>query len=240
MPTKVSVCIITFNEAVDLPDCLASVAFADEVVVVDSGSTDGTQDLARQAGATVFERKFDDFARQKNYAIDQSHHPWVLILDADERVTPALAQEIRHVIAEHAQVGYMIPFRHYFMDRWIRHGGQYPSYHLRLVQRSAAHYHGAVHEVFNIAESQTGHLSQPIDHYSYKTISELRRKLGQYSSAEAKQVQRRMIDVIYRPIGYFAKHYLWERGFLDGWPGLVWFGSFSYYQFLVARKAVWS
>lgn len=234
-----SVCIITNNEADDLPACIKSVNFAKDVVVVDQGSIDDTVQIAKGLGARVFHREFDNFANQKNFAISQCQSDWILVLDADERVSKELSMEIQGVISQqHEYLGYEIPFKHFFMGKWIKFGGQYPSYHLRLVLKRVANYKGDVHERFEIERKNTGILNFAILHYSYKDSAELFRKLDDYSTREAKNVRRNMVDLISKPLYVFVKNYFIKLGILDGLPGLVWHSAFAYYEYLVARKAV--
>ncbi len=198
----VSILILTRNEEEDLPGCLASVAWSDDVHVFDSFSTDQTLPIAESSGAHVQQRVFDDFASQRNAALERCHfrHPWVFVLDADERVPTELALELQQLpekmarqplAAERSNVqGFRVRRRDFFRDRWLRHA-QISPYYLRLVRPEAAHYTRAVNEVLQVA-GQVADLVAPLDHYPFsKGISRWLQKHDVYSTMEADLILRR-------------------------------------------------
>ena len=195
-----SVLIPARNEAGNLPDCLASAAFCAEVVVVDSGSTDGTPEVARQAGATVVDFRWGGaFPKKKNWALEHVpwKHDWVFILDADERITPALAAELRAAVAAPAHDGYYVNRRFHFLDGWLRHCGYYPSWNLRFFRHRLGRYEqpagGAdsqsgdneVHEHV-VLRGTAGYLRADMDHLAFPDIGTWVEKHNRYSNWEAR------------------------------------------------------
>ena len=187
--SQLSVIIITCNEAANIEACLKSVSFADEVVVLDSGSSDGTPDMARALGAVVHtSADWPGFGPQKNRALELAKFSWVLSLDADERVTNDLAQQIQAVVTADQPVAYEIPRLTQFCGRWIHHCGWTPDHVLRLFQRGTARFSDdLVHERVLLAQGTPARLTQPLLHYSYPTPAHYWRKLEQYSQAWAQQ-----------------------------------------------------
>jgi glycosyltransferase involved in cell wall biosynthesis len=191
---SISVLILTKNEKQDLPACLASVAWSDDVHVLDSLSTDGTQELARAAGARVTERPFDDYSKQRNFGLHDLpyRHPWLLILDADERIPQALAEEMKQAIstARPEVVGFRIRRRDFFLGRWLKHVQASPFY-IRLVRPKQVEYTPrVVNEVLvPIGTGQIGDLTQPFDHYPFsKGLDHWFAKHNAYSRMEADQI----------------------------------------------------
>lgn len=232
--------LIVKNEAADLPRCLASLGWVDEIVVVDDESTDDTVAIAEAAGAKVFSRKLDRFDTQRNFAIAQSSSDWILSIDADEEVSLALADEIRQVIgrASACQV-YGVPFVHRLLGRWIRHGGWHQP--LTRLYRRDAQWGGAVHEQVVATESY-GVLRHPILHWSHETISEFIDKLNRYTDREAamrldsgKPPSR--LKMIASPVRDFWRRYVRQRGYRDGFAGLVLAGLMAFYIFIARAKA---
>jgi glycosyltransferase involved in cell wall biosynthesis/SAM-dependent methyltransferase len=192
----VSVLVPTLNEARNLADCLAALAWAGEVVVFDSHSTDGTQQIASNWGARVVERTFSDFASHKNWALETIDfaHDWILIIDADERVTPGLEGEIRTVVARTGDRpgdrpggpdGYYLARKNIFAGRWIRHAAMYPDHNLRLFRRGRARYEPRIVHEHMICDGETGVLSEPLVHHDYKGIERYIDRHNTYSSLEA-------------------------------------------------------
>lgn len=234
MPQKLSVALITLNEAANLPRTLASIGFADEIVVVDSGSCDGTQALARQAGARLLEEPWRGFADQKNFAIAQCSGTWILSLDADEEVSPALAAEIRALLdAEPACAAYKIPRLNHFLGHPLRHGGYWPDPKLRLFRRDAARFgQRAVHETMEVTgEGGIGQLKGHLIHLCYPTLEEYIEHMNRYSTAAAQQLAAKgraprslpalLWQTIANPAATFLYNYIVRLGFLDGLPGLL-------------------
>jgi len=229
MAATLGVLVITFNEAAHIGRCLDSVkALATEMVVVDSYSTDDTVDLARARGATVIVRRWAGYSAQKQFALEQLDTDWVLWIDADEAVSPALARELREVLAgEHGHVaGYYVPRMVHYLGRWIRHGGWYPDPKLRLFRRTAARFDGRlVHEGVTL-RGATGSLGGALHHYPYRDRAHHAEKIERYARLAAHQIAREgrtpgMIDRLLRPPIRFLRMFVWKLGFLDGRAGFV-------------------
>ncbi|ARP90121.1 LPS biosynthesis protein [Bordetella genomosp. 9] len=226
---KLSVIVITKNEAANIVGCLDSVAFADEFIVVDSGSTDNTIELARAMGATVEQtHDWPGFGPQKNRALNLAQGEWVLSIDADERVTPELAKAIQDAIAAPACDAYEIARLSDFCGRFIRHSGWWPDYVVRLFRRDRARFSdAAVHEkVVPAPGSRVGRLAGHFLHYPYPNLDALVNKVNRYSSDAAAMMHARGKRTgIWGALGHgfwtFVRIYLIRRGFLDGRHGLV-------------------
>jgi glycosyltransferase involved in cell wall biosynthesis len=225
----ISISIITQNEADNLPDCLGSVAFAEQVVVVDSGSTDDTVRIARDFGCEVFLEPWrEGFGAQKQFAIDQCRSPWVLVLDADERIPPETAAKIRDIVANSALpvAGYSFPRKNFFQGRWIRHAGWWPDRVIRLFQRELGGMTEAtVHEAVKV-RGVIEPLDCPIEHYTESRLSRLLLKIDKYSTLgaqEAFEAGRRATvwSAISRASLTFLQDYLLRLGILDGPQGLT-------------------
>jgi len=236
----VSVTIVTRNEAARVGACLDSVSWADEIVVLDSGSTDGTQDLCRARGAIVIDRPWEGYAAQKNLAIDQTRHAWLLSLDADERVTDGLRDRILEVLASGGPAdGYRIPRRNFFFGKWLRHGDLWPDHQIRLFRRDRGRFNAkAVHESVEV-EGEIAELSEPIDHYSYDRVSEFFDRQVRYAALAAEDLATQgkvagWTDFALRPLFRFLKSYILKSGWRDGREGfLVSVGS-AFYVFMRA------
>lgn len=226
--TQLSVIIITFNEAANIEACLDSVAFADEVIVVDSNSTDGTVQLARQKGAKIrVTSDWPGFGRQKNRALQMAQMPWVLSLDADERVSTELALQIRQAVANEKNMALEIPRLTQFCGQWIRHCGWTPDHVLRLFRRDVARFSDdLVHERVLLDAASAGRLTTPLLHYSYPTPAHYWRKLEQYSQAWAAQrfatgQTTSMSRAGLAGLAAFLRSYFFRLGFLDGAMGFA-------------------
>ncbi|RXZ33128.1 glycosyltransferase family 2 protein [Oxalobacteraceae bacterium CAVE-383] len=225
---KLSVILITKNEAFHLQACLESVAFADQLVVVDSGSTDNTVEIARGAGAQVIQTAdWPGFGPQKNRALAAAEGDWILSLDADERVTPELAAEIQAILAlPQPAEAYEIPRKSWYCGRFIRHAGWTPDYVTRLIRRGSAQFSDdLVHERI-IVNGATGRLKMPLLHYSFRNFSQVLNKVDLYSTLSARQRydrgQRSSVGkAVLHGLATFIRTYIFKRGFLDGWHGLA-------------------
>ena len=222
-----SATLITHNEEANIEDALQSIAWADEVVVVDSGSTDRTVQICRQYTDKVFHRDWTGFVDQKNHAVTLASHDWIFSLDADERVGPELAREIEVLRKDGMRhAGYRIPRVAFFMGRWIRHGEWYPDRQLRLFDRRHGRWQGGrVHESVQV-EGDAGFLTGEIRHYTYRSLSDYLRRLETYTTLAAQDYREKgreasLLKVLGNPAGTFIKGYLLKRGFLDGTPGLM-------------------
>lgn len=223
----VSVAIITLNEEERLYDCLESVNFAQEVVVVDSGSSDRTVDTAKSFGAKVFVEPWQGFGRQKQLAIDYCNQPWILVLDADERVSPELALELTSVLASKAScAAYSVPRKNFFCGRWIRHAGWWPNRIVRLFQKGRARMSDRlVHEGLEV-DGTVGDLNGPLVHYANRDLSQTLEKINRYSSAGAEELYKKGVTssvckAVLRAKWGFVHNYLLRGGFLDGPEGFV-------------------
>jgi glycosyltransferase involved in cell wall biosynthesis len=233
----VSVAIITKNEEDNIGDCLESVKWADEIIVVDSGSDDGTADICEGYGVRFYTEPWKGFSAQKNSAIEKATKDWILSLDADERVTPELREEITALCESGtAKNGYFIPRKNFFLGRWIRHCGWYPDYTLRLIKRGKGSFgEREVHESLSV-RGDTGHLKHPMEHYTYKTISDYLKRLDRYSTLAARELQKEkkrygIHHIVFRPLYTFFHMYVIRLGFLDGYFGLMLSILYSFYTF---------
>ena len=242
----ISACVITLNEERRLPPCLEALSFADEIIVLDSGSKDRTREIARAAGARLETRPCDGFVSQKNHVISLAKYSWVMVVDADEVVTPGLSQEILAVKAasERGDVphtAYRVPRMSYYLGRWIKHCGWYPEYKLRLFQNGSAKFvGGTVHENLK-TQGSIGFFKHHLEHYSYQRISDHLERIDYYSDLIAIDKFRRgkkssVLWALLKGISKFLLTFLWHRGFLDGWPGLAISALGAYYNFLKYLK----
>jgi glycosyltransferase involved in cell wall biosynthesis len=239
---KLSVIIITKNEAGNIQACLDSVAFANEWIIVDSGSTDGTVEIARAAGATVIETAdWPGFGPQKNRALEAAGGDWILSLDADERITAELAAEIQAIVAtEKSRGAFEIPRKSWYCGRFIEHAGWSPDYVTRLVRRGSAKFtDDLVHERL-VVTGATARLQSPMLHYSFNNFSQVLQKIDQYSTLSAQQryAQGKRGSVgkaVLHGFAAFIRTYVFKRGFLDGPHGLalaISNAEGSYYRYL--------
>jgi glycosyltransferase involved in cell wall biosynthesis len=269
-----SILIPAKNERENIRACIESVQFANEVVVIDSGSTDGTREIATSLGAAVVDFSWDGrFPKKKNWALANVpwRNEWVFILDADERITPELASELRAVLAAPKADGYYVNRRFWFIDGWLRHCGYYPSWNLRLFRHTQGRYEqfagldqsnsgdNEVHEHV-ILQGKTAHLTGEMEHYAFPTISIWVEKHNRYSNWEARLLNRPNEETLggghltaslarkrklkhlarympFRPLGRFLYHYVWRRGFLDGYRGYAFCRLMGFYEFLNVAKA---
>ncbi len=222
---KLSVAVIAQDEERDLPRCLSSVRFADEIVLVDSGSRDRTRELAPAPGARVIDQPWLGYGRQKAFAVAQTRGDWVLNLDADEALSPELSEEIPAAIAREGVDGYRLRFRSELFGRRLRFGGARGETHLRLFRKSAGRYdERAIHEGVTVA-GRVETLVGFIDHVPYATVSEYLAKLERYTSLAAEErhaAGRRFskLSAARLPWGFFRRYVLW-LGALDGYAGFA-------------------
>jgi glycosyltransferase involved in cell wall biosynthesis len=240
---RLSVAIIAWNEEDRLRACLESAAWADEIIVIDAESTDKTVQIAREFTDKIWVRPWGGFAAQKNFALGQATGEWVLSLDADERVTPALRDRIGGIVAANGPSdGYSIPRRNIFWGAWVRHGGLYPDYQMRLFRRNAGRFvDSAVHESA-VVEGHVETLAEPMLHHSYRGLEDFVSRSNRYSTLAAQEITRRggrarLADLALRPFGRFVSMYVLKLGFLDGWRGFVLAVLYANYVFLRMAKA---
>ena len=218
--------MITHNEERNIESCLSSLRFADEIVVLDSFSTDRTVEIARAFTDKVSQREFKGFSDQKNAAIDLASNDWVFIVDADEVVSPELADEITSAVESDEFVAYRMPRLTYFIGKPIRHCGWYPDHIVRLARRSKSRFGDRlVHESL-VVNGPIGMLSNDLVHYSYRDLDDMVRKIGQYSRAAARQKlsegkRFRLSDLLIAPGLTFLKKYVLKQGYRDGMRGFM-------------------
>ena len=226
---SVSIVIITLNEEENLPRTLASVTWADEIVVLDSGSTDRTREIAESFHAKFFCESWRGFAAQKNSALQNAGGDWILSLDADEEVEPALAGEIRETVGQNpSEAGFWIPRKNFFLGRWIRHGGFYPDPKLRLFRRGTGVFEERlVHEDIHV-QGSTAKLKSHLLHHAYPKLESYLEHMNRYSSLGAEMVAKdkgsrgfSFSDIVLRPGFTFLYNYFLRGGFLDGREGLL-------------------
>lgn len=225
---RLSVVTIALNEERNIVECLTSVRWADELIVVDSGSVDNTVELARQFPAKVMQMQWKGYGATKNEALQHATGDWVLWLDADERVTPELAAEIQQHVKEDngAFAGYSVARRAYFLGKWIRHCGWYPSRVIRLFRKTKGRFSETkVHEQL-LLDGATGQLNNDLLHYTDPDLRHYFQKFNLYTSLAAEDLHtagRRfsLVDLIVRPPFVFIKMFVIRRGFLDGLHGFI-------------------
>lgn len=224
--TGLSAVLITRNAAEQLEACLASLAFCDEVIVVDGGSSDQTREVAQRFGARVIEKEWMGFGRQKQFAVEQAGHDWVLCVDADERVSAELAASISTALGGPAAPVFRMPRRNRFLGRWLRHGEGYPDWSVRLFDRRFARWSDdPVHEKVLYAVTP-GTLQGDLLHESAESLFEYLEKQNRYTTLAAKALHAQggsasLLQLVGSPVVRFIKFYFFRLGFLDGIPGLA-------------------
>jgi len=223
---QLSAVLITRDAATQIDECLASLAFADEILVVDSGSKDETRSIAERRGARVIEKDWMGYGRQRQFAVDQAKHDWVLCVDADERVTAELAASIARALEEPVSPVYRMARRNRFLGRWLAHGEGYPDWSLRLFNRNSARWSDdPVHEKVLFAVTP-GTLAGDLLHDSADDLASYLDKQNRYTSLAAQQLYERggsvgVLHLLFSPVVRFFKFYVLRLGFLDGLPGLA-------------------
>ncbi len=245
MREKLTVIVPTFNEEENLQECLESVSWADEIMVVDSGSTDATLEIARRFTDRILVHEYINSANQKNWAIPQATHPWVMIVDSDERVTPQLKREIEETLEAPQHQGYSIGRFNHFLGHPLRHGGWSPreDRNIRLFMRDKGRYEDKEVHADVLVEGTVGHLKNPLIHYSYRTLDQYFRKMERYTRWAAMDIAKskrrvRWHHVTLRPLGDFLRLYFMKLGFLDGFPGLI-IALLSAYYVMVKYSRAW-
>lgn len=247
---QLAVVVLTLNEARHIADCLATLGFGDLVVVSDSYSTDGTVEMARAAGAVVLQRRFDNFADHRNAAMDAVEAEWIFFVDADERVPPELAAEVRQVIAQGSEVGWWVPRFNFIAGRRVRFGGFHPDYQLRLLRRDRARYDPArpVHEVV-VLDGAAGRLRNAMIHYNYDSWRQFHAKQRRYALLESAILRQRGVrpwphKLIRQPVREFWRRYVTLQGYRDGWLGFrlsvllgIYYGFMPHWYLLARSRA---
>ncbi|MCL5266009.1 MAG: glycosyltransferase family 2 protein [Chloroflexi bacterium] len=243
---EITFAVITKNEETQIAECLKGAAWSDEILVLDSFSSDRTVEIARLYTDRVFRREFTSFPHQRNNALSLATGDWVLFVDADERVTPELAGEVRAVVRDQADRGsthgFWIPRKDIIWGKWIRHGGWYPDYQLRLLERNKARYDESrqVHELVQL-EGQAGYLRNPFVHYNYHSVGQFLAKQRVYTTFEAtilhdRGIRPRPHNFILQPLRAFKRRYLDLQGYRDGGHGFLLATLLAYYEFVTYRK----
>lgn len=240
----VTAAVITLNEAGNIGACLDSAAWADERLVLDSGSRDGTLRICQSmAGVRLEQRSFDDYPHQRNAALRLASNDWVLFVDADERVTPELAAEVQQTVTAAQHDGYYVPRYNHILGRVMRHTGWYPDYQMRLLDRRHARYDEAipVHEVVRLEHPVPGYLAGHFVHYNYLTLGQFMRKQRRYSDMEARRLRNqplRLRQLLSMPAREFLRRYCTLRGYRDGGHGLLLSTLLAYYALRAQVKAL--
>lgn len=237
---RLAVTIITLNEAQDLPDCLRSVSFADDVLVVDSGSTDRTAAIAREMGARVIENPWPGYAAQRQFALDRAQGDWCLVLDADERVSAELQSAIAVAITRENVDGYYIPFETRMFDQTLRHGGARCERNLRLVRKAKTRWsqNGCMDSA--VIDGALGELKEPIVHIPYASLTEYFDKLNTKTSQRALELHQRGVRfskrcALCKLLGFLFRYVL-QLGFLDGWAGFLHASLNALFDFVTQAK----
>jgi glycosyltransferase involved in cell wall biosynthesis len=240
---KISAIVITFNEEENIADALQSLKWADEIIVVDSESTDRTVEIARLFTDKVIVRRWPGYSAQKNFAQEQASHDWIFSLDADERVSEELAGEIERIksAVELRASGFEVPRLANYLGRWIRHSGWYPDYKLRLYDRRVSRWQGDyVHESVKV-DGKVERLKGDLLHFTVRSASEHHERIDRYTTLAAKQAHAQgkrvsIASLVFSPIATFIRSYFLKLGFLDGLHGLAIARFAAYYAFLKNLK----
>ena len=256
---NMAVVVLTRNEEKYIDDCLKSVAWCSEIWVVDTGSSDNTVEVCRRHTHNIVRHDFSDFSQSRNWALDNLaiQSEWILFLDSDERISQDLRRELEAAIRDKLTNGYYVPMKQYFWGQWLKHGGSWPNYSLRLFRRGRARYSRTLVHEFAEVVGNVRYLTHPIIHVSRSSMSEALRKLDVYTSLEARRLYRfggssyvsrkddspakRVLKRVYprlpgKPLFQFAYSYILLQGFRDGYVGFVWAFIQSLYVFVVNFK----
>jgi glycosyltransferase involved in cell wall biosynthesis len=241
---RLSVVVVTLNEEERLRACLESVAWADEVVVVDALSHDKTAQIAREFTDQVIVRPWPGFAAQKNFGLAEASGDWILSLDADEQVSAELREEILRVLADDGPYdAYRVPRRNLFGGQWVRRGGLWPDWQLRLFRRGRGRFvERAVHESVGVTGT-VGRCRGALVHRSYRNVADFLARADRYSTLAAEEAvaqgrRARVSDLLLRPLGRFLAMYVVQGGFLDGWRGFLLATLYAYYVLIRSAK-IW-
>jgi len=239
----VSAIVITKNEADAIADALTSLAWADEIIVVDAESTDDTAAIARRFTERVYQRPWNGYVEQKNHAASLATHDWIFSLDADERVPEDLSAEMRALLRTDPDArGYRMPRVSFYLGRWMRTTDMYPDYQLRLYDRRHARWEGMhVHESVKVSDGRIGYLKSELQHYPYRDLSEHLIRMDRYTTLAARQMFEKgkratRLELLLHPPVAFARNYILKGGFRDGKPGLIISLVNSYYVMLKFAK----
>lgn len=243
MALKLTAIILTLNEASHIADCVSSLAWANDVVVFDSYSDDGTVAIAERYGATVFQSKFENYAQQRNAALDSVNTDWVFFVDADERGSAALGREIRDKIETRSEAAWQVPRHNYIFGRLTLGAGWFPDYQLRLLKLGRVRYERPVHEI-GVVDGEIGFLETPLVHYNYIDAPHFHKKQRAYSSYDAKIMMQQGIrpkphNFILQPLRQFQWRFVTLKGYREGLHGLRLSLYMMYYEWVKYRKLAW-
>ncbi len=242
MRERLSVTIITLNEEKNITQCLESVKWADEIVVVDSGSKDKTIEICRRYTDRVFLNPWRGMNEQKAFAMEMAFHQWILNIDADERVTDELRDHILRILEKPEHDGYRFPRKNFFLGRWMRYGGWYPDHVLRLFRKDLSYYGGInPHDKVIVRTGNVGTIKTPLLHFTYSSISQYIIRQNSYSSAAAVELFNRgkrtnPLHIFFKTVWKFIEVYFIKKGFLDGGRGLITALGSSFSQFMKYSK----
>ncbi len=235
--------ILTLNEASHIEACVRSLDWADRVVVFDSYSQDDTAVLAQAAGAELIQSKFENYAQQRNAALDCLQTDWVFFVDADERGTPELGEEVRQVMAERPERGWYVPRHNYIFDQLTLGAGWFPDHQLRLFKQGYVRYERPVHEIA-VVDGGIGYLKRPLIHHNYRDITHFRAKQRAYTSYDARilydaGIKPKPHNFILQPLRHFYWRFITLNGYKDGLHGLRLSLYMTYYEWVKYRKLAW-
>lgn len=235
--------ILTLNEAAHIAECIKSLSWADRVLVFDSYSQDDTAVLAQTAGAELIQSTFENYAQQRNAALDALRTDWVFFVDADERGTPELGAEIRQMIAQRPERGWYVPRHNYIFGQLTRGAGWFPDHQLRLFKHGCVRYERPVHEIAEV-DGDIGYLQQPLIHYNYRDVEHFRAKQRAYTSYDARILYDQGIrpkprNYILQPLRHFYWRFVTLEGYKDGLHGLRLSLYMAYYEWVKYRKLGW-
>lgn len=239
----ISAIVVCFNEEHNIGDCLETLRWCDEVVVVDSFSTDRTPEICRQYTDRFIQREWAGYRDQKAFAHSQATKDWVLLVDSDERVTPKLRDEIQASLARDGSecAGYAVPRLVHYLDRWWWRGGWYPDYDVRLFRRERATWGGSDPHEKILVDGKVRRLKNPLHHFSYRNIEDHIQRINRFTSISSQELRKeggrwRLSDAILRPVVRFFQSYLLKRGFLEGFAGFYVALTAAVYVFLKYAK----
>lgn len=240
---EISAIVVCFNEEDNIRDCLESLRWCDEVVVVDSFSTDRTVEICRDYTDRVIQRSWKGYGDQRVFAYSQATRDWVFIVDADERVPPELQKEVEEALARYGAscAAFSVPRLVYYLGKWWWRGGWYPDYNVRLFRRGRASWGGSEPHDKILVDGKVGRLTHPLHHFTYRDITDHVRTVNDYTTISSKELQSQgkrwhWADSLARPALRFFYSYLWKRGLLEGFPGFFVAATAAIYVFLKYAK----
>jgi len=237
---KVSAIVLTKNEERNIEECLKAIKWCDEIIIIDDYSDDKTVEIAKKLGARVFKHHLNnDFAQQRNFALRKAKGEWVLFIDADERISPELAKEIKQEVKKDERYAFVFKRKDFFMGKPLKHGESAKVRLLRMAKKNGQ-WQRAVHEVWK-TKWRTKTLRNPILHYSHSSISQFLHQINFHSTLHAEALKKEgvkfsLFRLIFNPLGKFCQNYIWRLGFLDGMPGLIMALMMSFHSFLARAK----